>query len=235
MFKTKRNGFSLIEVAVAATVVSIIALIFVKVINDLSKNITKTQQYNDLQRLAQQSLSEMSSQLRQSISVRTTQPGDIPENTTFALTPGGANQVCIYVPKLANPGDNLLADRITYTLGTYQGKTGRLLQQLTTYKRDINGIVVVDVSYPAIPILISMEAYRANPAATQDSTLMYIYNNTSYRFDKMNFFWNYDPDPTHPRGVMAVGMILSGSKGFYRTKFYTSTIMTSRTISGVPR
>jgi prepilin-type N-terminal cleavage/methylation domain-containing protein len=235
LIKRKRNGFSLIELAVTATVVSIIALIFVKVLNDLNKSITKTQQYNDLQRLAQQSLSEISSQIRQSISVRTTQAGDIPENTTFAVTPGGANQVCIYVPKLSNPGDDLLADRITYTLGTYQGRTGRLLQQLTTYKRDMSGNVVIDVSYPAIPILYSMESYRANPAVQQESTLMYLYNSTNYRFDKMNFFWNYDPDPTHPRGVMAVGMILSGSRGFYHTKFYTSTIMTSRTISGVPR
>lgn len=235
MKKLNNHGMTLVEISITLAIFSIMGVIFIKAFSDLNRNISKTQQYTELQRLAQQSLSEMASQLRQTVDVRTTQAGDIPENAQFALLPNGGNQVCIYVPKLSNPSLAPLADRIIYTLDNYQGRPNRLMQQLTTFRRNMAGNIVVDVSYPAVPILTSMEGFRNNPTAPFESPLAYIYNNPQYQFENVTFFWDHNADPDSPRGVMAIGITMSARAGGNVSRFFTSTVITSRAISGVPR
>ncbi len=235
MKKLNAKGYTLVEVAITMAIFTIIFGLFIKAFSDLNRNISKTQQFSELQRLAQQSLSEISSQIRQAVDVRTTQPGDISDGAHFVLQKGGGNQLCIYVPKLSLPGDDALADKIIYTLNNYQGRPNRLMQQLTTYKRNLAGNVVTDVVYPAIPILTNMEAYRGNPAGVYESPLTYIYNNPQYQFENVTFYWDHDPDPSHPRGVMAIGMTMSAHAGGNVSRFFTNTVITARTISGVPR
>lgn len=235
MKKLGNHGVLIIEYAFALTIFSIIILIFVQSFIGLNKNIVKSQQYNDLQRLTAASLSEISSQLRQAIDVRTDQANDIPVGQNFVFNSTAGNQVVIFVPKLSNPGDKGVADRITYTVQTYNGCPKRLMQQLTTFTRDAGNNVIVDTVYPAIPIIINMETYRSNPNGEHDSTLSYLYKDGRYKFEAVSMYWDYDPDPAHPRGVMAIGITTKAKSGLFQSTYSASTVITARTISGVPR
>lgn len=225
-----QKGMFLAEMALVAALFSIIILIFVVVFADLHKNIIKTQQLNDLQGLNRASLAEIANQLRQAIAVRTSEPGDIQPWTNFDLAANSSDQVCIYVPKLNNPGDRELADRIVYRV-----RDKKLVQQLITYRRNMSNEAVVDTVYPEIPIVANMESYRAAPAATVEHPLLSLYNNPRYQYDCVTFCWAYKSDPEDPRGVMAIGISVSGKFGFIRSRNSTTTVVTSRTISGVPR
>jgi type II secretory pathway pseudopilin PulG len=233
--KLGNHGVLLIEIIFAVTIFSIVILIFVQTFMGLNKNIVKSQQYNDLQRLTSASLSEIASQLRQAISVRTNLANDIPVGQNFIFHPTAGNQVVIFVPKLSNPGDKGIADRITYTVQTYNGLPNRLMQQLTTFTRDASNNIVVDTVYPAKSILINMESYRSSPTGEHESTLSYLYNDGHYKFEAVSMYWDYDPDPAHPRGVMAIGITTRAKSGLFQSTYSASTVITARTISGVPR
>lgn len=235
MRKLGRQGIVIIETIFGLIIFFLIITIFINVFIDLNKNIVKSQQFNDLQRLNSASLSEVANQLRQAVSVRTDQANDIPVGQNFILDPNAGNQVVIFVPKLSNPGDKGIADRITYNLQNFNNNQRRLMQQLTTFKRDVSNNVIVDTIYAAIPVIISMELYRAAPAAEHVSQLAYLFNNPHYQYENVSFYWDYNPDPAHPRGVMAIGITMRARTGFFQSTYSASTIVTARTISGVPR
>jgi type II secretory pathway component PulJ len=233
--KLGNQGVLIAEAAFALAIFTIIILIFVQSFADLNKNIIKSQQYNELQRLTSASLSEIASQLRQAVAVRTNQANDIPVGQNFVFHPTAGNQVVIFVPKLSNPGDKAIADRITYTVRTYNGLPRRLMQQLTTFTRDAGNNVIVDTVYPALPIIINMEAYRSNPAADHASSLAYLFDNARYQYESVSMYWDHDPDPAHPRGVMALGITTRARSGMFKSSYSASAVITARTISGVPR
>lgn len=235
MRKLGNQGVLLAEMVFALAIFTILILIFVKSFADLNQNIVKGQQFNDLQRLTSASLAEMASQLRQAVAVRTTVANDIPVGQNFIFHPTAGNQVVIFVPKLSNPGDKEISDRITYTVQTYNGFPRRILQQLTTFTRDIGNNVVVDTIYPAIPVITNMEAYRSNPAAEHASSLESLFNNTRYQYESVSMYWDYDPDPARPRGVMAIGITTRARSGIFKSSYSANTVITARTISGVPR
>lgn len=235
MRKLGTQGVLIAEMAFALAIFTILILIFVQSFADLNQNIIKGQQFNDLQRLTSASLSEIASQLRQAVSVRTNLANDIPVGLNFVFQPTAGNQVVIFVPKLSNPGDIEIADRITYTVQTYNGFQRRLMQQLTTFTRDVGNNVVVDTIYPAIPIIINMETYRSNPAAEHASSLAYLFNNARYQYESVSMYWDYNPGPANPRGVMAIGITTRARSGIFKSSYSASTVITSRTISGVPR
>ncbi len=235
MRKLGNQGVLIIETVFALAIFTILILIFVQSFVDLNKNIIKSQQYNDLQRLTSVSLSEIASQLRQSVMVRTNLANDIPVGQNFVFHPTAGNQVVIFVPKLSSPGDIEISDRITYTVQTYNGLQRRLMQQLTTFTKDAGNNVVVDTIYPAIPILINMETYRANPAAEHTSNLEYLFNEARYQYESVSMYWDYNPDPANRRGVMAIGITTRARSGIFKSSYSASTVITSRTISGVPR
>ena len=235
MKKIGNRGVLLTEIVFALAIFTIVILILLQSFSDLNKNIIKSQQYNELQRLTSISLSEMSSQLRQAISVRTTQANDITVGQNFFFQPTAGNQVVIFVPKLTNPGDNAVADRITYSVQTFNGLQRRLVQQLTTFTRDAGNNVVVDTNYPVIPIIINMEAYRSNPTAEHNSSMEYLFNDPHYQYESVSMYWDHDPNPVRPRGVMAIGITAGAQSAIFRSSYSASTVITSRTISGVPR
>jgi hypothetical protein len=109
------------------------------------------------------------------------------------------------------------------------------MQQLTTFTRDAGNNVVVDTIYAAIPIIISMETYRAAPAAEHLNMLDYLFNNYHYQYEYVSFYWDYNPDPARPRGVMAIGITMRARTGLFKSTYSASTVVTARTISGVPR
>jgi hypothetical protein len=233
--KLGNQGVLIVEMAFALAIFTIIILIFVQSFADLNKNIIKSQQYNDLQRLTSASLSEISSQLRQAVSVKTTLANDIHVGQNFVFSPTAGNQVVIFVPKLSNPGDKGICDRITYTVQTHNGLPRRLMQQLTTFTRDAGNNIVVDTVYPAIPVIINMEAYRSSPTSEHASTLAYLFADERYQYESVSMYWDYDPDPAHPRGVMAIGITSRAKSGMFRSSYSATTVITARTISGVPR
>jgi len=187
--------------------------------------------------LSKVSLNEIAGEMRQTIAVRTTQAGDIPVGSNFTLSPNGTNQLVIFIPKITNPRDRGIADRITYKMGTYNGQPNRLLHQLTTYTRDINGNVVVDVNYPVMPIITDMDSFRANPLVVGEGPLIGLFNNRFYSYDNVTFWWDYDPNPDDPRGIMAMGVTVSvrNSSGVLQNRLSYTTVVTSRPITGVPR
>ncbi len=235
MKKLGNQGVLITELIFTIAIFTILILIFVQSFADLNKNIIKGQQYNDLQRLTSTSLNEIASQLRQAVAVRTNQANDIPVGQNFFFHPTAGNQVVIFVPKISNPGDKGIADRITYTLQTYNGLQRRLMQQLTTFTRDVSNNIVVDTVYPAIPVLINMETYRTSPTAGHASSLEYLFNNSHYQYESVSMYWDYDSDPAHPRGVMAIGITARARSGIFKSTYSASTVITARTISGVPR
>ncbi|MDD5491698.1 MAG: hypothetical protein PHV60_03325 [bacterium] len=235
MKKIGRQGVLLAEIAFALAIFTIIVLIFVQSFADLNKNIIKSQQYNELQRLSSTSLAEISSQIRQAISVRTNQPNDIQVGQNFVFHPTAGNQVVIFVPKVTNPGDRGIADRITYSVQTYNGLPRRLMQQLTTFTRDASNNVITDTVYPAIPIIINMEDYRTNPAADHNSSMAYLFDDTRYQFESVSMYWDYNSNVARPRGVMAIGITARARVGIFKSSYSASTVITARTISGVPR
>ncbi|MFH1238579.1 MAG: prepilin-type N-terminal cleavage/methylation domain-containing protein [bacterium] len=235
-YKNNR-GFTLAETLLALTIFSLMMLIIVRLYVQTQTSIRKSQQLTDLQQLAKVSLNEITRELRQTMVVRTTQPGDIPVGSNFTLAPAGTNQLVIYVPKITNPQDRGVADRITYKMGTYNGKPNRLLQQLTTFTRDISGNVVVDVNYPLVPIINYMDAFRINPLTVQGNPLQNLFNDGDYSYDNVTFWWDYDPNPDDPRGILALGLTVSSRDGrkILQNRLTLTTVVTSRPITGVPR
>jgi prepilin-type N-terminal cleavage/methylation domain-containing protein len=235
--KNRNKGFSLIEILLALTIFSLITMIIVRLYFQTQTSIRKSQQLTDLQQLAKGSLDQVAGEIRQTIAIRTTQAGDIPVGSNFTLSANGTNQVVIFIPKITNPRDVALADQITYKMGTYNGQANRLLQQLTTYKRNISGNVVVDTAYPLMPIMVNMDSFRKNPINASEGPLIGLFSNRYYSYETVTFFWDYNADPDAPHGLMALGLTVSvkDNSGRVQNRLSLTTVMTSRPITGVPR
>ncbi len=234
---SKNRGFTLTEILLALAVFSIIAFIIVRLYAQTQTSIRKSQQLTNLQQLAKLSLDELAREIRQTLRIRTSELEDIPIGSNFALASDGSNQLCIFVTKFSDPMDNQIADRIIYRIGTYNGRPNRLVQQLTTFKRDMSDDVVEDINYPSIPIITDMDDYRAHPGGTPGCPLIGLFNNAYYSYDNVTFYWDYDDNPADPRGVMALGLTVSVRDGAGRVqnRLTLTTVITSRPITGVPR
>ncbi|MFH1784325.1 MAG: prepilin-type N-terminal cleavage/methylation domain-containing protein [bacterium] len=236
MYLRKRQGFTMVEVLLASAIFSMIILVVVRLYMQTQRSIRKSQELTNIQQLAKISLEEIAREIRQTLNVRTTEIGDIVSGSNFNLAPGGSNQLCIFVPKISSPGDRAIADRVIYRLDNFGGSPNRLVQQLTTYSRDISGNIV-STDHPAIPIISDMDVYRSDPGGIPDPPLMGLFKHTFYSYDYVNFYWDYDPNPVDPRGVMALGLTVSVRDGTGRiqNRLSVTTVVTSRPITGVPR
>lgn len=232
----RSKGLTLIEILLASAIFSMIILIVGRLYIQAQRSIRKSQELINLQQLAKISLEGIAREIRQTLEVRTTESGDIVPGVNFALIPDGSNQLCMFVPKLSNPRDRELSDRIIYKLDTYNGNSNRLLQQLTTFTRDIGGNII-EVDHPAIPIISDMDIYRVDPVGILEGPMIGLYNNSYYRYDYINFYWDYDANPDDPRGVMALGLTVSvrNASGAVQNRLILTTVITSRPITGVPR
>lgn len=233
----RNKGLTLVEILLASAIFSMMFLIIVRLYVQTQKSIRKSQELTNLQQLAKVSLEEIAREIRQTLEIRTTELGDIPEGVNFTLASDGSNQLCIKVPKLSKPGDKEIGDRIIYGIDIYDGKPNCLVHQLTTFTRNMAGDVIEDVSYSAIPIISDMDVYRANPGGTAYAPLTELFKNRCYTYDNMTFFWDYDDDPSDPRGVMALGLTVSvrDARGVVQNRLTLTTVVTSRPITGVPR
>ncbi len=224
--RRRRNGFTLIEVLLALSIFTLTIFIIVKLYSDVRKSIFKTQELTNLQQIAKSTLSEMSREIRQTVGIRDTETGDIVADTNFTLAPDGTNQLCMFVPKILRPDDLQIADSIMYKIDTYRGNANRLLQQLTTFTRDINGNVIVEQVYPWIPILVSIDKYRKESGSDFSDSLLGVYNNRLYNYDNVTFFWDEN------RGTVAMGITVSvtDARGRLQNRLSMTTVITSRGI-----
>ncbi len=234
---SKNRGFTLLEIVLVLAVFSIISFIIVRLYVQTQTTTRKSQQLTNLQQLAQESLDEISRELRQIINVRTTEIGDIYRDSNFSLASDGSNQLCIFVTKRSNPDDKQIADRIIYRRTNYNGKPNRLVQQLTTFKRDVNGDVVEDISYPEIPIINDMDEYRSNPGGIPGGQLIGLFNNFYYSYDNITFYWDYDSNSDNSRGVMALGLTVSlrDERGKLQNRLTLNRVINLCPITGITK
>lgn len=228
--RRRRNGFTLVEVMLAMSIFTLTIFIIVKLYFDVRKSIFRSQELTNLQQFAKSTLSEMSLEIRQTVGIRDTETGDIVADANFRLALDGTNQLCIFVPKISRPDDLQIADSIMYRIDTYKGNANRLLQQLTTFTRDINGNVIVEQVYPWIPILVSIDKYRKESGCDFGDSLLRVYNDKRYNYEDVTFFWDEN------RGSVAIGITVyvTDARGRLQNRLSLTTVSTSRGMSGMP-
>ncbi len=211
MKNNNNKGITLMEVVITTATLGLIILPIIKVQSLANNSALKIQQMRNLQNLAQNSLTNISREVRQAIKIT-------------EITPNvNSNQVAIFVPKLNNSGDIAIADKIFYSTGTYQGISNRLLQELTTYDRDLSGNVIQTGNFQNIPISVLMDYYRKLSGGNQyDGEIGSLFNDERYKYEDVTFYW----DDTN--NTLAIGISLSATYRDVETYLSLTTVVKPR-------
>jgi prepilin-type N-terminal cleavage/methylation domain-containing protein len=172
--KMNEKGFTFIEMIIATAIIGIIGALASTFYFVVYKTYSKIDAQAKLSSVAIMSLNQMQKELRQ-VSQRPTM------TTMTNFHPTTATPVTFYIPSLTDPTTRSSDDRIDYYIGTYDGKSNRLLQQLT------RGVT----TYNAIPVIIDFDAYRNNPTSYPSSGgIMSTFKNSDFRFDDFAIYYD---------------------------------------------
>lgn len=168
------KGFTFVEMVIASAIIGIIGVMASTFYLVVYKSYAKIDAQAKLSSVVIQSLNLMQKELRQ-ITQRPTM------TSMTNLHPTSASVVSFYIPSLTDPTNRSSDDRIDYYIGTYNGKTGRLLARLT------RGVT----TYNAIPVIIDFDVYRNNPTSyPTGGGVMATFDNSDFRFDDFAIYYD---------------------------------------------
>ncbi|MEK6647306.1 MAG: prepilin-type N-terminal cleavage/methylation domain-containing protein [Candidatus Firestonebacteria bacterium] len=202
------KGFTFVEMMIASAIIGIMGAMTSTFYMLVYKSYAKIDAQAKNSAIVIHTLNSMQKELRQI--------AQAPTMTAMTnVHPTTASPVAFYIPSLTDPFTRSSDDKIEYYIGTYNGKTGRLLQRLT------RGATV----YSAVPVIMDFDVYRNTPTTyPQSGGLMPNFNNSDFRYDDFNIFY----DNTY--NVIKVGITASTADKSKSGTRKTLTLTTSVTI-----
>ena len=173
-FLKDKTGFTFVEMVIASAIIGIIGAMAATFYFAVYKSYAKLDAQAKVTAVIIQSLNLMQKELRQ-----VTQRPTMTSMTT--VHPTSASVVSFYIPSLTDPTTRSSDDRIDYYIGTYNGKTGRLLARLTRGA----------TTYNVIPVVIDFDVYRNNPTSyPTGGGVMATINDSDFRFDDFAIYYD---------------------------------------------